>query len=186
MITEDIIGRYVTLSSATIEDAAFALAIRQDPDMTKFLPRLDISLEQEINWISRQRKVPGDYFFIVRNKKDERVGVLGLYDFFGDTAGIGRIAMRGGFYANREAFLLTMRFGFKNLGLKKLADWVYAENVRAIKFFNFFGAHMSEPYFDEQRKISRRDFFYTAEEFDEMSERVAIILNPPSNFSMRR
>ena len=176
MITEDIVGRYVTLSSATVEDAAFALAIRQEPAMTKFLPRLEISVEQEAEWISRQREAAGDYFFIVRNKKAERVGVLGLYDFHGDTAGIGRIAMKGGFRGNREAFLLTMRFGFKTLGLKKLSDWVYAENDRAIKFFNFFGAHMAEPAFDARRKIFSRKFFYTAEEFDETEERVTKII----------
>lgn len=176
MLTEDLIGKYVTLSSATIEDAPFALAIRQDPLMTKFLPRLDISLEQEIDWIKRQRETADDYFFIVRNKKSERVGVLGLYDFSDETAGIGRIAMKGGFYANREAFLLTMNFAFKNLGLKKLADWVYAENARAIKFFNFFGAHMGEFYFDEQRKIFRRDFYYLIDEFDEMEQRVKKII----------
>ena len=48
MVTEDIIGKYVMLSSATEEDAPFALAIRQDPNMTKFLPRLNISVEQQI------------------------------------------------------------------------------------------------------------------------------------------
>lgn len=178
MVTENIFGQYVTLASATVDDAPFALAIRQDPEMTKFLPRLEISLEQEIEWIKRQRKAAGDYFFIVRNKKGERVGVLGLYDFSDDTAGIGRVAMKGGFHANREAFLLTMRFAFKNLGLKKLADWVYAENERAIKFFNFFGAHMDESYFDERRKIFRRNFFYLIEEFDEMEERVKKIIYP--------
>ena len=176
MVTEDIIGKYVTLSSATEEDAPFALAIRQDPNMTKFLPRLDISVEQEIEWIRRQREQEGDYFFIVRNKKNERVGVLGLYDFRGDTAGIGRVAMKGGFHANREAFLLTMRFAFKKLGLKKLDDWVYAENVRAIKFFQFFGAHMGEPQFDEQRNIFLRKFYYTSAEFDDMEERAAKII----------
>ena len=172
MVTTDIHGKYVTLSSATEEDAQFALAMRQDPDMTKYLPRLDISVEQQIAWIKRQREMEGDYFFIARNKEGKRVGVLGLYDFHGDTSGIGRIAMKGGFYANREAFLLTMRFAFKTLGLKKLADWVYAENARAIKFFNFFGAHMQEPQFDRERNIISRQFYYLTDEFDEMEVRV--------------
>lgn len=178
MITADIIGKYVTLSSATEEDARFSLEIRQEPKMTKYLPRLDISVEQQIAWIKTQRTAEGDYFFIVRNKKNERVGVLGLYDFRDTSAGIGRVAMKGGFFANREAFFLTMHFAFKNLGLKKLADWVYAENSRAIKFFNFFGAHMNEPQFDEHRNIFYRNFFYTADEFDDMKERVKKIIYP--------
>ena len=178
MITADIIGRYVTLSSATEKDAPFALAIRQDPIMTRYLPRLDISIEQEIEWIRRQRETAGDYFFIVRNKKSERVGVLGLYYLCGDTSGIGRIAMKGGFLGNREAFLLTMRFAFKTLGLRKLADWVYAENARAIKFFEFFGAHMQEPQLDKDRQIVIRNFYYLAEEFGKMEERVIKIIYP--------
>ena len=84
--------------------------------------------------------------------------------------------MKGGFHGNREAFLLTMRFGFKTLDLKKLSDWVYAENERAIKFFNLFGAHMSEPDFDARRKIFSRKFFYTAEEFADTEERVEKII----------
>ncbi len=176
MVTEDIIGKYVTLNSATEDDAEFALAIRQDPKMTRFLPRLDISVEQQIAWIRRQREMPGDYFFIVRNEDSERFGVIGIYDFRDDTAGIGRVAMKGGFFANREAYLLTMRFAFKTLGLKRLADWVYAENVRAIKFFTFFGAHMEEPHFDEQRNITVRNFYYLAEEFDETEARVKKII----------
>lgn len=178
MVTEDIIGKYVTLSSATEEDAPFALAIRQDPKMTKFLPRLDITVDQQIAWIRRQREMEGDYFFIVR-KNDERVGVVGLYDFRGgDTSGIGRVAMKGGFLANREAFLLVMRFGFKTLGLKTFSDWVYAENDRAIKFFNFFGAHMQEPQLDEKRNIVIRKFNYVADEFDAMEQLVKKIIYP--------
>ena len=51
--------------------------------------------------------------------------------------------------------------------MKKLSDWVYAENDRAIKFFNFFGA---------RRKIFSRNFFYTAEEFDATEKRVTNFL----------
>ena len=178
MVTADIIGKYVTLSSATVEDAEFSLAIRQDPKMTLYLPRLNISVEQQVAWIKKQREAEGDYFFIVRNKDGERKGVIGIYDFRGDTAGIGRVAMKSGFFGNREAFLMTMRFAFKELGLNKLADWVYAENARAIKFFEFFGAHMTAPHFDEQRNINIRDFYYLADEFDAMAERVTKIICP--------
>ncbi len=86
--------------------------------------------------------------------------------------------MKGGFFGNREAFLLTMRFAFNTLGLKKLADWVYAENARAIKFFEFFGAHMQEPQLDKDRQIVIRNFYYLAEEFGKMEERVIKIIYP--------
>ena len=176
MVTEDIIGKYVTMSSATEDDAEFALAIRQDPKMTRFLPRLDISVEQQIAWIRRQREMPGDYFFIVRNKDGERVGVIGIYDFRDDTAGIGRVAMKGDPLDNLEAWFLSIRFAFKTLGLKKLADWVYAENVPAITIGKFFGAHFDEPHLDEQRNITVRNLYYLAEEFDETEAHVKKII----------
>ena len=38
---ETIHGKYVTLKSVTIDDAEFTLALRQNPALTKFLPKLD-------------------------------------------------------------------------------------------------------------------------------------------------
>lgn len=61
-------GQFVYLKSATSDDAEFTLALRQNPALTKYLPKLDITLEQQKNWINIQREKAGDYFFVVRNK----------------------------------------------------------------------------------------------------------------------
>lgn len=73
-------GRYVDLRSVEEGDAEFTLEIRQDPEFTRFLPRIENTLEQQKNWIQHQRNKEGDYFFVVQNKAGERIGTIGLFD----------------------------------------------------------------------------------------------------------
>ena len=61
-------GKYVNLRSVEEKDAEFTLSLRQDPILTKYLPKLDITLEQQINWIRKQRVKEGDFYFLVENK----------------------------------------------------------------------------------------------------------------------
>ena len=76
-IEETIKGKYVTLKSANIEDAEFSLELRQNPALTKYLPKLDVTIEQQKNWILDQRNKNDDYFFVVINNKNERI--IGIY-----------------------------------------------------------------------------------------------------------
>ena len=57
-------GRYVDLRSVTEEDAKFTLAIRQEPEFVKFLPRLDITIEQQKAWIRKHKKIVRKEFLI--------------------------------------------------------------------------------------------------------------------------
>ena len=58
--TEVIEGRYVDLRSATIEDAEFTLAIRQAPEFSKWLPRIDNTIDQQ--------KPPAQVTLLVRDR----------------------------------------------------------------------------------------------------------------------
>ncbi len=89
MITNNLVGRYVELRSAKVEDAEFALNIRHTPKAMKFMPPLDITLEQQKSWIEKQRITEGDYFFIVFNKNNERIGVISVYDIHDKQGEIG-------------------------------------------------------------------------------------------------
>ena len=65
---QSIEGRYVTLQSVREEDAAVVLDIRQDPKLTKYLPRLDITIAEQQDWIREQREREGDYYFLSWSK----------------------------------------------------------------------------------------------------------------------
>ena len=137
--TEVIEGRYVDLRSATIEDAEFTLAIRQAPEFSKWLPRIDNTIDQQRAWIERQREKAGDYFWVVWDKTGNRIGTISVYDVEGDCAETGRLAMRGNALQSLEAQLLSFQYAFYKIGLKKTVDYIYADNVRAMKLTLQFG-----------------------------------------------
>lgn len=141
-------GRYVNLRSVEERDAEFTLSLRQDPNLTKYLPKLDITLEQQIIWIRKQRNQEGDYYFVVENKKGEKIGVIGVYNVDGDCAETGRIAMIGNAFESIEAQLLSFDFAFVILKLEKTVNYVMADNIHALRFSQMFGSQSSEPFED--------------------------------------
>lgn len=165
MIYEDtIIGRYVDLRSANEEDAEFTLDIRQDPNYIKFIPRINNTLEEQREWIRNQRKKVGDYFFVVFDKKGNRIGTISIYNIDGDTAEAGRLVMNGNMFQNFEAQLLSFRFGFNQLELNEIISFIYIYNERALRFTKQFGGILHEPYVNKSGQLeckvtnSKEDF----------------------------
>lgn len=138
-------GRYVTLRSVTVDDAGFTLAVRQDPEFNKYLPSLNITLDQQRDWIRRQRDKDDDYFFVVLDKDGKRIGTISIYNIVGDCAEAGRLTMRGNAFQSIEAQLLSFHFGFEDLKLKKIVSYIYSDNVRALRFTQQFGGILYDP-----------------------------------------
>lgn len=146
MVYDEVIqGRYVELKSATIEDAEFTLAVRQDPEFNRYLPRINNTLEQQKEWISKQRDKAGDYFFVVWDKSGNRIGTISIYDIEGEQAEAGRLTMRGNAFQSIEAQLLSFQFAYNILGLRNVISYIYTENERALRFTQQFGGVIHEP-----------------------------------------
>ena len=144
----EIIGRYVTLRSATVDDAQFTLAIRQDKRMTKYMPYLDITLEQQIAWIKKQRETEGDYFFVAWNKNNERFGTIGVYDIKGDCAEVGRLAMLGTPFESIESSFLNSKFAYEILGLKETYGYTLTTNKSSLRLSKYLGSVFGEEIVD--------------------------------------
>lgn len=142
-------GKYVNLRSVEEKDAEFTLSLRQDPILTKYLPKLDITLEQQINWIKKQREKEGDYYFVIENKEGKSIGVIGVYDVKGNSAETGRIAVIGSSFESIEAQMLSFDFAFDILKLDTTFNYVMADNIHALRFSQLFGSKSSQPYVDE-------------------------------------
>lgn len=160
-------GKYVDLRSVTEEDAEYTLAIRQDPEFVKFLPRLDITIEQQRDWIRKQREEKGDYFFLAVSKEDRPIGTLGVYNVMEEISESGRLALKGDALQNMEASMLLFKFSFEVLGIHKITGYVYADNKRAIRFNKKFGCSISRPEPDKDGKmicntIVEKEQFYEA------------------------
>ena len=146
---QSIEGKYVDLKYVRIEDAAFILQIRQDPELTKFLPRLEITVEQQEEWLKKQQAREGDYYFVVWRKDNTPIGVIRIYDVVGDEGQTGSIAIKGTATETLEAKLLCEDFAYETLGLKKIHNFVRTENLAIVRFAETFGVQWKTPYKDE-------------------------------------
>ena len=168
-------GKYVNLRSVEEKDAAFTLSLRQDPQLTKYLPKLEITLEQQINWIKKQRTTEGDYYFVIENKEGKSIGVIGVYDVTDKCAETGRIAVIGTSFESIEAQLLSFDFAFDVLNLEYTVNYVMADNIHAIRFSQIFGSESSDPYTDEKGNV-RIDGKITKESYQKSRIKLARML----------
>lgn len=169
-------GKYVNLRSVNIEDAEYTLSLRKDPMLTKYLPKLDITLEQQKKWIEKQRGKLGDYFFLIQDKGGSNIGVIGVYDVQEYQCETGRIAVKNGnSIQTLEAQLLSFDFAFDILNMSKTVNFVYEDNVHAIRLSQMFGAEVTNRFKDETGMI-RIDHVITAERYKESRKKLASIL----------
>lgn len=172
---EPIIGRYVELKSITMEDAQFSLDIRQDPEFNKYLPRINNTLGQQIEWINIQRKKRDDYFFIVWDKNEIPIGTIGVFDIFNNPPKVGRLALKGNVLQNIEAAMLAYHFGLYDLQLPQLWGFIYVDNIRAIRFAEQFGGILSDPYMDKNGR-NIREVVFLKEKFSMCEEKLSKFL----------
>lgn len=176
MVYDGIIeGKYVNLRPVEEKDAEFTLSLRQDPNLTKYLPKLDITLEQQISWIKKQREKEGDYYFVIENKEGSNIGVIGVYDVKEKCAETGRVAVIGSAFESIEAQLLSFDFAFDVLQVDYTVNYVMADNVHALRFSQMFGSESSEPYTDEKGNV-RIDGKITRESYQESREKLSKML----------
>ncbi len=150
MVTNPIRGKYVKLKSADEEDAVFTLEIRKDPVITKYLPKLNNTVEQQIEWLKSVRNKPDDYFFVVSTIAGERIGTIGVYNIKDDECEGGRLALIGNAFENAETSLLMYDFVFDKLKLKKVTGYIMADNKRAARFNRMLGCEIGKPREDEK------------------------------------
>lgn len=154
MVFDEVIkGEYVDLTSVSEEDAEFTLLVRQDERMTKYLPKVTNSLEQQKAWISSQRKKKGDYFFIAKDHAGNPIGTIGIYDIHGKVGEGGRLTSVGNALQSLEIQYLIFRFDFEILKLDEVTSYIYAENKSAYRLSETLGVCFGEPSLDPEGRL---------------------------------
>lgn len=125
---EVIHGMFVDLRSITLDDAEFSYNIRADKRNRDTVGQLAPSLEAQKDFIRWQMQEPNDYYFVVLNKKGERIGLIGAYDLQGDMIEVGREVIVGEPTESMETELLINDFCRNVLNLKRTCGVVYANN----------------------------------------------------------
>lgn len=145
-----ICGRYVDIRSASLNDAEQTLKLRQDPQKTIFLHQLDNEIDKQKRWLKNQMEKPGDYFFVILDKKNNIIGTIGIYDIEGEKGHSGRLLSYGNSVQSFEGMLLAIRFAFNYLVLDELWGDVDVRNISALEFNKMFGFQFDDLVYDSE------------------------------------
>lgn len=130
MVYPDVIhGMFVDLRSITLDDAEFSYNIRADKRNRDTVGQLAPSLDAQKNFIRWQMQEPNDYYFVVLNKKGERIGLVGIYDIHGEIGEYGREVNIGEPAERMEVGIVMANFCVNVLHLKKISYVIYSNNI---------------------------------------------------------
>ena len=146
-------GEFVNLTSVSEEDAEFTLFVRQDERITRYLPKVTNSLEQQKAWISSQREKKGDFFFIAKDHAGNPIGTIGTYDINDNVGEGGRLTSVGNALQSLEIQYLAFKFDFEILKLDEVKSYVYAENKSAYRLSEKLGVCFREPSLDSEGRL---------------------------------
>lgn len=144
--TDPLVGKTVVMKCVDTDDAQFILDLRNDPELSRYLPRLDISVEQQVEWIREQRERAGDYYFVIWDNSGTRIGTLSIYGIEGGHGENGRLACTGNALQVMEAEYLVNEFTFETLGLDFFVSNVGMENEAPRRMVEYFGGK----FFDDE------------------------------------
>jgi RimJ/RimL family protein N-acetyltransferase len=146
-------GQSLVFRNATVQDAAFILALRTDQKKGAHLSRTANDLKLQETWLEKYQNDPQQVYFVIYNQAHERVGTVRLYDPRGLSFCWGSWILKDGSPSHYalESALLVYHFAL-HLGFKKAHFDVRQANQSVWKFHERFGAvKVGE---------STEDFFY--------------------------
>lgn len=166
IVQDKLIGKYVKLREVTVDDAEFILSLRCDEKKTRFLHKTEYNVEKQIEYIKRYFTVPDEWYFIIENKKGERIGTYRIYDVRGDSFCIGSWLLVDGVSAAEsfESDWLLRMYGFDVLGFRKIHFDVRKGNKKVIAYHKMVGARIvEETELDWLWEITRDEYVAKAE-----------------------
>lgn len=123
MVYSDIIcGLTVCLRAVEESDAETTYKMRSDPEKTRYVHRSTGTVLDQLAYIKKQRKIPGDYLFIVEDLSGKPIGMKGVYNYNEKerTCETGRFIGYGTQVQNIEALKLSFDFAFDVLNVEKI------------------------------------------------------------------
>ncbi len=123
MVYDDVIyGLTVRLRAVEESDAEITHMMRSDPQKTQYIHRSTGTVSDQLAYIRKQRKLPGDYLFIVEDLTGKPIGMKGVYNYNKNekTCETGRFIGYGSQVQNIEALKLSFDFAFDVLKVEKI------------------------------------------------------------------
>lgn len=184
-LSEPVCGAAFGLRSPQEEDAAFTVALRSDPETSRFLHRIPGDVAAQLRWqelaIASDDDLP---LVIFRTSTGGAVGTAGIYhvDKQRRTAEWGRWVVARSSLAAVESVLLILRVAFDQLSLDTLYARTLRGNRRVVSFHDSAGFTrvgegqidvdgVAEPYVEHA--VCASDMARLQRRFEPLVERVA-------------
>jgi RimJ/RimL family protein N-acetyltransferase len=123
-------------------DAAFIVALRNDPSLSRFIHGGAVNVEQQQQWLARYDERPGDYYFVIERRAGAAPeGLIALYDLddAARRAEWGRWILQPRSLAAVESAWLVYRCAFERLGLDEVYCRTVADNTAVVSFHDSCG-----------------------------------------------
>jgi RimJ/RimL family protein N-acetyltransferase len=140
--TIDVSGYLFRLRPVRLEDAAFIVELRTDPQRNAFIHYTAPDIAKQENWLRSYFEAPDDYYFIIEDElTGKREGTIGIHNYRAEEncAEWGRWVIRRGSKSGIPSMFLIFKVAFERLGLKYLFTHTVAENRTAIMILERFG-----------------------------------------------
>lgn len=127
---------------ATINDAAFILALRTDDEKSRYLSATAADLNKQIAWLSRYAEQEDQAYFIIETMVGESLGTVRLYDAQGDSFCWGSWILKKGAPQNAaiESALMVYAYAIDCLKFQAAHFDVRKGNESVWRFHERFGA----------------------------------------------
>lgn len=141
MVIPPMTGRFVRLRCAEEGDVAFTLAIRNDPELTKILPKISNTEQEQRDWINKQRALEDSCFMVFENLEGKPLGTIGFYhvDFNRGVCEFGRQISYGSPVENVEAMIILYDYLFSVYKMKKVVSHGQLKNTHVRNLAQRFG-----------------------------------------------
>jgi RimJ/RimL family protein N-acetyltransferase len=167
------ITKHIQFRIVEVDDAEFILSLRLDPEKNRYLSLVDNDIEYQKRWIEQYKEreqKKQEYYYIIESTESEKLGVIRIYDFRGDSFCWGSWVLKAEAppYAAIEAALSVYEIGLYRLGFNQSHTDVRKGNQTVINFLQSFGAvitheddlhyyfNMSKESYEETKKRYRR------------------------------
>ena len=77
-------GKNIIMRTVEVEDARFIFDMRQNEAKTKYLSKINGTIEDQKEWIREYKKRENEnkeFYFVIGSKDNEKLGLVRMYDF---------------------------------------------------------------------------------------------------------
>jgi len=136
-----VVGKTLNFRDATVDDAAFILALRTDSEKSRYLSAVSGELAEQVAWLVRYAHTDNQAYFIIEYQANP-IGTIRLYDPQGESFCWGSWILHSSrpSQAAMESALMVYAYAVDHLGFKAAHFEVRKGNERVWQFHERFGA----------------------------------------------